>query len=114
MALPAWCVELALQAIHGAAADRSSDLLVCRYPRLRDGLSFILAIWSAGSAWSDDLHGLDFEGAHAALFYGSNSCSGGFLDYCPASPRGPLPVGLSLHVYRPSHLHPPAPPSFTP
>src|ERR1700694_4492099 len=68
MALPAWCVELALQAIHGAIAGRPSDLLVCRYPRLRDGLSFIPAIWRAGSAGSDDLHGLDFEVADAPFF----------------------------------------------
>src|SRR6202171_943166 len=87
VALSAWCVELALQAIHGAAAGCSSNLLVCRHASFRDGLSFILAVWSAGSARPDDLHGLDFEVAHASLFYGSNPCSDGVCHYCHASQR---------------------------
>src|SRR5258708_31821505 len=44
MALSAWRLELALQAIHGPAAGCASNLLVCRYPRVRGGLSLIPAI----------------------------------------------------------------------
>src|ERR1700716_2938068 len=87
MALSPWRAELAVQAIHGAAADCSADLLVCRYAGLRNGLSFVPAIWSAGAVWPNDLYGLDFEIANAPSLYGSNPCRDGLRDYCHTSQR---------------------------
>ena len=75
-------------------------LLVCRHAGLRDGLSFIPAIWRAGSAWSDHLHGLDFEVPHAPVLYGSNPCRDGFCGYRHAPQRRRQAVRTAVQDYR--------------
>src|SRR5258708_18663522 len=84
MALSAWRVELALQAIHGPAAGCASNLLVCRYPRVRGGLSLIPAISYAVFSLKNNLHGLGFRVTPACAVCRSAPCSDCLFTLTPA------------------------------